>query len=301
MAYASESGSWTYDGETYDHRILIYDSNAANGKNIPVLNPIWNEDYCLYFNEGTNEWIIPAYATYIDDDTKEIFPCMTSTNSNASLYNACNELDKLDIKNYNAGFYNYVAELRCQNETAMRLENGTKQYVIMGNSGSADGLTTYYEAETISNRSNPGTLHVILPDDSEEYVISTLSGNAEELDFNIMYKDKFISIAASSADGAQFSPNGVLKLIGNEEDFKIIIADDEISDGKFDTYTFTGGNTGDITVNVTNEEVFAEGENLRGLKIEASEKDIITTLEIENDSSDVRIEQEGTTLTPIET
>lgn len=195
VAYGVESdsgntGKWNYNGKTYDHRILIYDCNFPDG----------NEDSCLYYNEGTDEWTIPEYG-------------LISTDENAYLKRACNDLNILNLKNHNTNLYNYKAELRAKNETELLLESAGKQYPINAKSGEAPiGLITYYDDDISPSGGSGSVLHVVLPDENEQYTVRTASGNAEDLDFNIKYDDKYISFDASAAKEAEFSPNGSLEL-----------------------------------------------------------------------------------------
>lgn len=289
VADETESGSWNWDGKVYNKRIHLYDCNAANGKSE---SPIWNNEHCLYFNEGTDEWIIPAYKTY-ENEEGETLPCMVSTNwKNAYLMQACNDLTILNTHNYDASLYNYIAELRCQNETAMRLENENKQYVIMGKSGSVTGdteLATYYDAETTSNESNTGTLHVILPDEKEDYTISTLSGKAEELDFYIKDEDLFLSLDADAAEGSAFGLDGVITVSGNAGAYEVKIADDNIAEGEFDTYTFSGENTGDVSFELTNDGVLITGDDLTDITVSGSEGNTETDVTFSTDYEEVLV------------
>lgn len=286
VAYATESGSWTYDGVTYNKRILIYDCNAANGKSKwPAVdfssgitispNPIWSKDCCLYFNEGTDQWIIPAYKTYYDKKTETTLDCMVSSNKeNACFGSAINSLDILNTHNYNASLYSYIAELRCQNETAMRLANESSQYIIMGKSGGVTGeteLPTYYDPEILSEDGNASTLHVVLPDEEADYTLSTLSGKAEALDFYISDEDLFLSVEAAAAKGSAFSTDSEITLLDNIGSYELKIADDNIDEGKYNTYIVSGDNAGDVSIKLTGEGVLISGDDLTNMTVTGSD------------------------------
>lgn len=277
VAYATESGSWEWFGENYNRRILIYDCNAANGM-IGSLNPIFNYKRCLYFNEGTDEWIIPAY--YNDG--------LVYTSGEACLEQACNDLSILNTKNYDSGRYNYIAELRTQNATKMRLANSGSQYIIMGSSVTGDtGLATYHDAEAGSGES--GTLHIILPDENDDYTLSTLSGKAEDLDFYIKDEDLFMSVDADTAAGSEFSIQRAISLLGNESGYEIKIADDDIAEGEFNTFTVSGENTGDTTVELTEDGVLITGDDLSDITMSGSDGDVEAEVTFDTDRDSVLV------------
>lgn len=284
VAYAIESGLWTYDGTTYDSRILVYDSNHPSG----------NEDSYLYFNEGTGEWIIPAYRTYKNEDGV-ILPCMVSTNSNAYFTRACNSLDILNANNLEASLYNYIAELRIQNETAITLKNSSSQYTIMGKSGSVTGdtdLMTYYDEDAISDESNISMLHVVLPDENDAYTVSTLSGEAEELDFHISDEDLFLSVEAAAATGAAFSLDRTLALHGNTGGYELKIADDTAPEGEFNTYTFSGANAGNLSIASAEEGILVTGNDLTNVSVSGTDDESTSELTFSSDEGGVLVENE---------
>ncbi|MFR2203730.1 MAG: VWA domain-containing protein [Christensenellaceae bacterium] len=278
VAYATESGSWKKKGEYYNRRILIYDCNAKN----------WNDNYCLYFNEGTAEWIIPAYnIAFINDE--EIVGT-GNRDEDAALLQACNDLSILNIKNYDSDRYNYLAELRTQNETEMRLKNSSSQYIIMGKSGSVTGdtgLATYHDAEAGSGES--GTLHIILPDENDDYTLSTLSGKAEDLDFYVKDEDLFMSVDADTAAGSEFSIQRAISLLGNESGYEIKIADDDIAEGEFNTFTVSGENTGDTTVELTEDGVLITGDDLSDITMSGSDGDVEAEVTFDTDRDSVLV------------
>lgn len=286
VAYATETGSWKYSGKTYNKRVLIYDSNTANGF-WKIFNNIWDEDYCLYFNDGTAEWTIPAYSN------------VNSDNPGAYLKRACNDLEILNTHNYKDGLYNYIAELRCQNETALRMESSGKQHVIMGTTGEVTGddtLVVYGDDNILTDENNTGTLHVVLPNEDADYNLSTLSGEEETLDYYISDDDLYMSVEADAAMGTWFNCDSKISLKGNTGEFEITIADDTIPSGDFNTYTITGENEGDITVEITEDGAVISGDNLNGASIEASDGNTTSTTEITEDISKVELSREGDSL-----
>lgn len=297
VAYALEPGSWKYHGTTYDHRILIYDSNAANG--LPqLLNPIWKEDYCLYFNERTDEWIVPAYYKIGSGDHKDEL-AIVSTNPNAEIIGACTDLGVLNLRNYSEHYYNYVSKISCKVATEFRLANSTGQYIIGGNTGSISGPTVlikYYDHAYNPDSPGPGTLHIVLPDDTDAYTVSTVSGNAEELDFSIAYADRYLSVTAEAAEGAVFSPDGPLGLSKVSGDFQLVLADDNVPAAEFNTFTISGNTDGSVSAMLTEEGLKLTGDNLQGITVKATDGDITDTVVIDAETTEVDLKRNGSDL-----
>ena len=280
VAYAVDSGSFTSSasGRRYNHRVSIYDCNVVN----------WNEDYCLLFNEGTDEWEIPHYTGAI------------STNSGASLILCTNELSVIDAKDYTEGLFNYVAELQYKNRTKAKLtDNATNQtWTIDGNTGNVAGgtdLIAYHDFGTIESGIMPA-LNIVLPDEDASYTLVADSGDGKELDFSILYDDKYLSFSSSAAEGATFGVDQTLSLIGNEGDFEITIADDTIPDGEFHTYTLTGDNIGDIVISVVDDGLSITGDDLGGLTITAADDLTSNTLVVKDNVTSVDVERKGSEL-----
>lgn len=282
VAYGVESGSWTYYGTTYTKRIKTYDSNTTDSSG----HLVEDEESYLYFNEGTDEWIIPNYYNTYG---------AVSTNEDAYLALVSNDLSLLNTQNYDASLYNYIAELSVQNETAMRLANSNNKYTIPGDTD----LATYSDAEILdSDESGVSTLHVILPDENDDYTMATLSGEAEELDFYISDEDLFMSVEADAATGSAFSIQRVFSLLGNEGSYEIKIADDDLDGEEFNTYVVTGENTGDMTVELTADGVLVSGDELTEITVAGGDREADTEVvfSTEKDSALVVPDNDNTEL-----
>ena len=172
----------------------------------------------------------------------------------------------------------------------MRLANSSSQYIIMGKSGSVTGdtdLATYYDDEAGSGES--GTLHIILPDENDDYTLSTLSGKAEDLDFYIKDEDLFMSVDADTAAGSEFSIQRAISLLGNESGYEIKIADDDIAEGEFNTFTVSGENTGDTTVELTEDGVLITGDDLSDITMSGSDGDVEAEVTFDTDRDSVLV------------
>lgn len=295
VAYAVESGEFPShkSGRTYNRRILIYDCNANKNRGSWKPESVeFSDDYCILYNEGTAEWEIPYYV----DSWHAIMPSLDAQ-SEAKFIVCTNDLNIIDAHNYDAGLYNYAAELICLSETALRMENTQtgNRWIISEGGTSVQGdtkLTTYSALEDSASQGHP-TMHIVLPDETAEYSIATVSGAPEQVDFNILFDDRYVSVASNSAGGAKFSDTGDLVLVDNTDVFELVVADNNIPSGEFNTYTITGDAEGDITVSVTENGITVRGDDLNGVTIEASDGKKSDTITIEGETGFVEVGRDG--------
>ena len=60
VGYGLESGEWERNGQTYNRRIRIWDSNYTG----------YNDDCCIYFDAVSLRWTLPAYGIRFDADSE---------------------------------------------------------------------------------------------------------------------------------------------------------------------------------------------------------------------------------------
>lgn len=80
VGYGAESGAWTYNGKTYDSRILVWDSNIPD---------VLYDDACLYYDSLTLDYCIPFYhVQYSSSNTAENVGGVVSFCNDMSVLNA---------------------------------------------------------------------------------------------------------------------------------------------------------------------------------------------------------------------
>ena len=273
VAYGLEEGSFesSVTNKKYDHRILIYDSNSNIFEHKP------DNDYCLLFNEGTDQWEIPAYVEgygLLSPKDTENYPLSEF----AQLSDCTTDLSVIDPKNHQSALNNFKAYIKCAQKTNYILEQGGKnpgdykqRWFFDGNNseipivvdiGICDGAT---ELPDITMQ---------LPDDSKEYVVKGSSEQSEDIDFSVMYQDKYLSVDSSNTCGVGFAPEGKMYLEGNKGDFTISIADNNAKPDAFGIYTVTGdSHNGNVTVEITDEGLnITSDKTVEGLIINATDQ-----------------------------
>ena len=88
VGYGQETGSWTFDGKTYNGRILVWDSNFPKAL---------HEESCLYYDSETFDYCIPYYGVHVADGAE---------NNTAGIITVCNDIDVLNAYPY--PFYLHV-------------------------------------------------------------------------------------------------------------------------------------------------------------------------------------------------
>lgn len=101
VGYGQESGKWTYDGKTYDARILVWDSNSPNAL---------RDSSCLYYDIETLDYCIPQYGVHVaegaDDDT-------------AGIITVCNDLGVLNAYPYPFESHYQTGDINCDGKVSV--------------------------------------------------------------------------------------------------------------------------------------------------------------------------------------
>lgn len=267
VAYAFEQGPFvsSYSGKQYDHRILIYDCNSVdeNDKN----KVVWSKDYCLLFNEGSDEWEIPAYAPYnVTSSEGAYILCATD---DTKVFDGIDDFEQ----EYDLGICPIISADSSE-KLIMKNTNSGESWVIDTDSGRITGSTellSYRNAEFLDANNEMVGLKIVLPDPNAEYVFETESGNASSFDLSVLDSERFLSVESDSAKGAVLSTEGTVTIKGNKGEYEIIAADNSMQgDGKFDTFTLEGYSSNDTMLSLSEKGIELDGENICGSRVKMS-------------------------------
>ena len=299
VAYALEPGTFksSVTNKKYDHRILIYDPNST----IFDQN-IFDEECCLLFNEGTDQWEIPAYVKkfgLVSPADLGKYPLSEF----AKLTGCKTDLSVIDPKNYQASLNSFKSYLDCAQQTNYILEqygkdttDYKKRWFLDGNSPE---LPVSVEAAVCDGSSELPNIRTQLPDDSMEYVVKDSSGKSKDIDFSVMYPDKYLAVDSSNTCGVGFAPEGKMYLEGNEGDFTISVADNNVKSDAFGIYTVTGdSHNGDVTVEITDKGLnITSDKTLEGLIINATDQKTSDECTIQEDTDNITVNREDNKIT----
>ena len=105
---------------------------------------------------------------------------------------------------------------------------------------------------------------------------------AEDVDFNLLYSDTYLSVKSELAEGAVMNSNNTVTVKNNQGKFKVMLASNKIDENKFTIYTISGdeNNHGDIVIHLTDKGIKVDGENIENIKIDAENKEKKDTIVI---------------------
>ena len=188
VGYGYERGSFI--NNTYDSRILIYDNNS----------PTQNHDCDLYFNEGTNDWHIPAYS----DATR--------------LMLACADINILDVENLDSNKKTVRSYMSAKKTTDLLIQHNGASYAVNGTDTHGSGnIFAYYTF------AGDADLNIVLknPSAGESVCVIEPQRKGEALDLSILYDGYYLSAGAPGADAVSFDPTGHVGLEGNVQGFSL--------------------------------------------------------------------------------
>ena len=176
-----------------------------------------------------------------------------------------NENGKKAAKNNKGEEVGYQAELRIENDTEMILKwDGGQQRINSLDEDEDEELLSYVE-------DGGSARHIVLPDPDEEYTLSTVSGEAEEIYFSVKYDDMYLSAEATATE-VEFSHDGTVEVKGSEENIDLSLADDNVPYGKYNTFIVYGEDKiGDFSISLEDEGLEIEGKDLEDVKVTASD------------------------------
>lgn len=277
VVYGDEIGTFIKNGKTYHKRLLTYDSNSR---------PSWannsykkygkDDNYYIYYNKYSDGLCIPAYGNY------------DKTIAKVEIKSFYSDINDMNLRNPHS---NYSSELMVNNRTSFLLNDSGNKWLLnksdkTGNNvaeimGNTKKLKYYFDSDMNENN-NDSPMHVILPENEGEYKITTQSGQAEDVDFNLLYSDTYLSVKSELAEGAVMNSDNSITLKNNQGKFKVVLASNKIDENKFTIYTVSGdqSNNGDIVIHLTDKGIKLDGENIENIQIDAENKDKKDTIVI---------------------
>ena len=277
VVYGDEIGTFIKNGKTYHKRLLTYDSNSR---------PSWannsykkygkDDNYYIYYNKYSDGLCIPAYGNY------------DKTIAKVEIKSFYSDINDMNLRNPHS---NYSSELMVNNRTSFLLNDSGNNWLLnksdkTGNNvaeimGNTKKLKYYFDSDMNENN-NDSPMHVILPENEGEYKITTQSGQAEDVDFNLLYSDTYLSVKSELAEGAVMNSDNSITLKNNQGKFKVVLASNKIDENKFTIYTVSGdqSNNGDIVIHLTDKGIKLDGENIENIQIDAENKDKKDTIVI---------------------
>lgn len=237
-AYSLEHGSFDIGSRNYDTRVLIYDNNS----------PEWNEDCCLYFNEGTDEWVIPAY-----------------TDAN-QLRGAFSDINQMDANSLSINEKNVRSSVRAQGNMNLQFttsdDTATLSQIL---NNDVNGVVAF--PDDTEDR-NSDSMNIFFEDSEQSFIIKPTQTGAS-IDLTVNYENYYMAADMSSCDGSvTFDPDGSVGINGDADTFSLALTGNA---GNYDlpwhTITVSGDSAQDPELSKVNGGYIMTGSQLDNITV----------------------------------
>lgn len=275
LAYEYKTGSWTWNGISYQGRIKICDPNNSLGD---------NEKYYMYLNKNTYyntyDWAIPAYAY---GNVKSV--------SGAVINYISADPDFINSGGYlsgTTGSYtdNYIARINAyaisNNSTVSKMAEDDGSYVNV-NTAPGDIVEDY---SYVLSGETKGVLGYKLYDPDAAYRVSQT--DAEPLKLTMRYANSYMTGYAQAGYSILFDPTGYIELKGENTDYEIGMTFDD----SYPTDWFTlhvSGQASSASLRMAEEGYILTADNLQNVRLRANNTDVSASLLFSTDEKSVFI------------
>ena len=275
LAYEYKTGSWTWNGISYQGRIKICDPNNSLGD---------NEKYYMYLNKNTYyntyDWAIPAYAY---GNVKSV--------SGAVINYISADPDFINSGGYlsgTTGSYtgNYIARINAyaisNNRTVSKMAEDDGSYVNV-NTAPGDIVEDY---SYVLSGETKGVLGYKLYDPDAAYRVSQT--DAEPLNLTMRYANSYMTGYAQAGYSILFDPTGYIELKGENTDYEIGMTFDD----SYPTDWFTlhvSGQASSASLRMAEEGYILTADNLQNVRLRANNTDVSASLLFSTDEKSVFI------------
>ncbi len=254
----------------YDSRVLIYDCNIPEG----------SEKAHLYYNMGTDEWIIPNAPEYNE------------------LILAVADVKLLDILNYQVETSNSTARIHTQGALSFYLYYKDRYEKITSETNlKEEGIFSLLDCNAVLDEDGDiipaDSMTVILPSLTESYTLKPISED-DNCNFDMMYENIGLSAISDKAESITFTPERKVSVEGNEGKYELTVCANE---GYYNLpwylLTVSGEDSEAIALEQTDDEILVSGTNLKGVKVTAENREETKNIEFSTDETKVLLSSEN--------
>lgn len=221
----------------YDSKILIYDNNELFA----------DKTICLYFNEGTDEWIIPDYPNCSNLDGGKLIGCIS-------------DLNNIDFIDVNANQKNYNSYLKALNSTSFKLiANNIEEY--LGKGFEKNNKFVSFEM------AGSDLVTYCIPNDNRTFTVLPLEYD-KKLELSVENKNYLMNVSVDNCLSAEFGIDGEVSINNNDGDFKISITGNTgYHPLSWPTIEILGNGTTSPNVKKSEKGFVLEGDNLENVTL----------------------------------
>lgn len=280
VAFGCEECKVTYDGTTFNNRILLYDNNLPN-----------NYEY-LFYNDNGDWEILYEVEGKEDKEDKERFKKPYDTSSLGFITATMELIDISNIEQNRKSVYSYITSR--DNENIEISSNGTTWKVNGTDTNGAENIVAYYDIDASDN----SNLNIAIKKDADEAPYTVKSQDEDkDLDVSINYDNFYISAKADGDDSVNLSPNGSVDIKGETTDFNLsITANEGHAPLNWATITIDAKSGTNPKLEVTDKGYILSGENLNKVNVYAENATTANELTLSTKETTVFLSQEGENL-----
>ena len=273
VAFGCETCKETYDGITYNNRILIYDNNFPR-----------DFEY-LYYNDS-GDWEI----LYKDRRDRLNKPYDTSS---LGLITASMEL--IDISNIEQNRKSVYSYITSRNNSNIEISSNETTWKVNGtDTNGAENVVAYYDIDAVDTTN----LNIAIVKGTGEAAYTVRSqDDMQDLDVSINYDNYYISAEADGDDEISFDPAGSVDIKGETADVRLsITANDGYAPFDWSTVFVDAKNGTNPKLEVTDEGYILSGDELSGVSIYAENETTANQLTFSMKEATVLIARDGENL-----
>ncbi|PLS31377.1 von Willebrand factor type A domain-containing protein [Bifidobacterium margollesii] len=276
------------DGHTFNGRVHIYDNNHPD-----------QQDIYLYINDQTGDWKynVPGTTRDLEKDANSfgvkpgsdfsIWDKITGAHRGYLVFASNNTSTWLD-KDIDTEHANVKAEFIAGWRTLAAyaaLHRGAQSWEIEKIlRGQYSDIPSYRPSTDKASRSDA---HFVLPDKQSSY---TVTGNGY-YDYSLDYVDSLVSVKSDRAASATFSKDGDASLTGSKGSYELSSTLD--SKKKLFTYTVSGKDSSNVSLDRTTAGYVVSGDNLANAKITANDADTTKSVALNTTAKKVLVTDDG--------
>ena len=262
-AYDYEYGSFTINGVTYQGKIKICDPNMS------IQN---NEDYYIYFNNRSYNWMIPYHTRDGWDISSAKGAKFSYIGSSINEINAGGYLEGNDSTNSSS---NYIARI-----DAASISDNRSITKVVENDGiysaySSSGNDIIEDESFVFGGEGEGTIGYTLMDSESSYKIS--QSEAIELDVMMDYENCDLIGKSKAGNSIVFDKKGLVTVYGESADYNIAMTFNKDFPTDWYHVDVSGSNANTTSLEMVENGWIISADNLEKVIVHTNNKDVEAT------------------------
>ena len=257
LAYDYGYGSWRWYGVSYNGCIYLCDPNCSD---------YFDEEYCLYYNTNSYNWIIPHYGTRKSSIQGDYIDFVVG---DPDILNTCGYLNNNPKSSTDFYYGNLTANLVAENHNVSKMIKSESGYTKTATN--EDDIISCVRPNMISG-DGEDVLNYILKDTKSAYILS--QNNPEPLDLSIDYENCLLEAASPAGKSIIFDYNGYVKVDGESADYAISMTYNDSYPTDWFTIEVNGENANTASLEMVDNGWILSSDNLEGIVVNANNKEV---------------------------